>query len=80
MSRYFFDFKTGDIVTPDEEGTELPNLEKAHHEALGSLVDAICDFAKEGQSQQSFAVVVRDEHGPVLNLSAVFDSKILRTQ
>jgi hypothetical protein len=80
MPRYFFDFKAGDVVTPDEEGTELLDVEKAHDEALGSLVDAICDFAKEGHCQQSFVVVVRDEYGPVLNLSAVFDSKILRTQ
>ena len=80
MSRFFFDFRVGDVISPDEDGIELNNVETAHQEALSSLVDAIRDFATEGQIQQMFAVEVRDDLGPVLEITAILGSRILRKQ
>ena len=80
MTRFFFDFRTDQDLMRDEDGTELPHVEQAHDEALGALVDAICDIVTEGQSGQQFAVEVRDELGPVLEITATFGSRILRRQ
>jgi hypothetical protein len=44
------------------------------------LADAIGDSVLEGHSQQHLSVTARDEMGPVLQVSAVIGSTILRTQ
>jgi hypothetical protein len=62
------------------EGPELSGAEAAHEEALGALADAICDVFLEGQSDQRLAIAVRDELGPMIEVTAVFSSKILRKQ
>jgi hypothetical protein len=80
MTKFFFDFRQSGVLATDDEGVELTDAGSAHGEALGSLVDAICDVMIEGQSGQRFAVEVRDELGPVLEITAVFASKILRKQ
>jgi hypothetical protein len=80
MTKYFFDFRAGEILSRDEEGAELPDVEEAHGEALGALVDALSDVVREGRSDQHFAIEVRDELGPVLEITAVLGSKILRKQ
>jgi hypothetical protein len=80
MIRYFFDLRSGDVVSMDEEGRLLEDAEAAHQEAVGSLADGIVGIVVEGQSDQHVAVDVRDELGPVLEVSAVFASKILRKQ
>jgi hypothetical protein len=80
MTKFFFDFRQDGALSSDDEGAELSDAGMAHGEALGALVDAICDVMKEGQSDQRFAVEVRDELGPVLEITAVFASNILRKQ
>ena len=80
MTRYFFDFLTGDLLSLDDEGLELTGAEAAHEEALGSLADAIRDVVLQGRSDQRFAVQVRDDVGEVLEITAIFGSKILRKQ
>jgi hypothetical protein len=80
MAVYFFDFRLGDIVSIDEEGHELSDAEAAHNEAIGALADAIQDVVAMGEADQDVAVEVRDELGPVLQVTALLGSKILRKQ
>jgi hypothetical protein len=80
MTRFFFDFRANGALSRDEEGAELPDMEQVHREALAALVDAICDIVTEGQVDQRFAIEVRDENGPALEITAVLGSRILRTQ
>jgi hypothetical protein len=80
MAKYFFDFLVGDIYSLDDEGVELPDTDAAHAEALGALAAAIQDAVAQGQPDQPLTVHVRDDFGPVLEITAVIGSKILRTQ
>lgn len=48
--------------------------------ALGALVDAARDAVMEGAIDQQFAVEVRNGTGRILEVTAVFASKIFRTQ
>jgi hypothetical protein len=80
MAQFFFDFRSADNFSPDEEGLELPDAEAAHEIALGALVDAAREAVVEGSTDQSLAVEVRNGTGPVLEVSAVFSSKIFRKQ
>jgi uncharacterized protein DUF6894 len=76
MMRYFFDLRSCDVVSPDDEGRMLEDIEAAHQEAVGSLTDGIKGIVVEGLADQHIAVDVRDEFGPVLEVSAMFASKI----
>jgi hypothetical protein len=67
-------------LSVDDEGRELPDADAAHTEAMGALANAIEDVMIQGQSDQQIAVDVRDELGPVLEVSAVLASKFLRKQ
>lgn len=80
MTTFFFDFRVGKVLLRDDEGIELLDMEQAHSEALGALADAICDVVTEGQTNQRFAIEVRDANGPALEITAVFGSNILRRQ
>jgi hypothetical protein len=80
MSLYFFDLKSAGVFSRDEEGIEMPNAEAAHDMAFGALVDAARDAVMEGALDQHYAVEVRDGIGPVLEVSAVFSSRIFRKQ
>jgi hypothetical protein len=80
MAHYFFDFRSAGTFSQDTVGIELPHLEAAHEMALGALVDAACDAVIEGSIGQHFAIEVRNGTGPVLEVTAVFNSKIFRTQ
>ena len=80
MTQFYFDFRAGESICRDEEGAELSDMGAAHDEALGALVDAICDVVTEGQADQRFAIEVRDPLGPVLEITATFGSRILRRQ
>jgi hypothetical protein len=80
MTQFFFDLRSVDTFSQDEEGIELPNAEAAHRMALGALSDAARDAVIEGSTDQLLAVEVRDGIGPVFEITAFFSSKILRRQ
>jgi hypothetical protein len=80
MAMYFFDFRLGGSSSIDEEGETLADMSAAHQTAIGALADATRDIAIEGGSNQQFAIEVRDEHGPVLHVRAVLESKLFRKQ
>lgn len=77
---YFFDFRAANTLSFDEEGLELQDVEAAHDMAVGALTDAARDAVLEGSADQQFGVQVRDEIGPVLEVTAIFKSTILRKQ
>ena len=80
MAQYFFDLRSASIFSRDRDGIELPDAEAAHDMAIGALVDAARDAVVEGSIDQHFAVEVRNGTGRVLEVSAVFNSKIFRKQ
>jgi len=80
MAMYFFDFRSGDAVSLDEDGVVLPDADAAHREALQALADAITDAVLPGQQGQHFTIDVRDELGPVLKITAVLGSTVIRKQ
>jgi hypothetical protein len=80
MAEYFFDFRSGDTFSKENDGIELPDTEAAHEIALGPLVDAARDAVTEGSSDQRFAVEVRNGMGRVLEVGAIFYCKIFSKQ
>jgi hypothetical protein len=64
--RYFFDFRQGDEILPDDEGTELPSLELAQEEAarfLAELTSLLAESNEADAVRQHLAIEVRDELG-----------------
>ena len=80
MTQYFFDFRSSGVVSTDDEGQELPDVEAAHREAVEALADALQDIVLEGGVDQRVIIDVRDDFGPVLQVTAVLGSKLLRRQ
>jgi hypothetical protein len=80
MTLFYFDLRSVGTFSQDEDGTELPDVAAAHKMALGALSDAARDAVIEGSTDQLLAVEVRDEIGPVLEVTAFFSSTILRKQ
>ncbi|MBR0822959.1 DUF6894 family protein [Bradyrhizobium liaoningense] len=80
MAQYFFDFKSVDVASRDNESMELPDTAAAHDVALDALVEAAREAVVEGSCDQRFAVEVRNGIGRVLEVSAVFNSRIFRKQ
>jgi hypothetical protein len=80
MPRYFFDFRSGDAVSTDDDGLDLPDVEAAHGEAIGALADGLRDLIMVGAKDQHFAIEVRDKMGAVFEVAAVLGTKILRRQ
>jgi hypothetical protein len=51
MTQYFFDFRSGDVLSMDDQGQELPHMQAAHDEAVEALADALQDiFTKVASS------------------------------
>jgi hypothetical protein len=80
MVRYFFDFRCHGAFSRDDEGSELPDTEAAHEEALNALSDALPEIVIQGATDQNFVIEVRDDLGPVLEVAAVLRSIIFRKQ
>jgi hypothetical protein len=80
MAKYFFDFRARTAFSCDDEGLELSDIDAAHGEAVAALSDGIQDIIVQGASDQHFAVEVRDDLGPVLEVAAVLRSRIIRRQ
>jgi hypothetical protein len=63
MSIFFFHLKHGDDLAMDEEGTNLPDLASARHEALQSAREILAGAIKGGHSDVPDSIIVMDEHG-----------------
>ena len=80
MVMYYFDFRSGGVVSVDDEGVDLSDTDAAHKEAISSLSDAIRDISIQGVHEQQIGVEVRDGLGAIFEVSATLRSKILRRQ
>ena len=78
MPVYFFDFRASAAFAVDEENEDLTDLSAAHAAALSILAGAVKSLVSEGAADENLTVEVLDEFGPVLNVSAVLNSTILR--
>jgi hypothetical protein len=76
MPRYYFDVRDGEIITADDEGFELANVEAAQNEAALSLAemakDRIRGRAENGEPNR-MAVEVRSETGPIFQARLSFE-------
>jgi len=80
MAIYFFDFKSGDNFSMDEEGEDFVDVDEVHKAAVSILARAVSEMMAEAAADQHFAIEVRDELGPVLEVTAVLRSEIFRKQ
>ncbi|MER8638976.1 hypothetical protein NKJ81_27005 [Mesorhizobium sp. M0018] len=64
MPRYFFDFADANELYPDDQGTDLPDVESARLEAAKALAAIVKD--KADGSSRDFTMIVRTETGQVL--------------
>ena len=70
MPCFFFDFKDADDPCPDDQGTDLPDVETAKAEASRALAEIVKDKVRDGICRE-LAVKVRSEAGEPL-LKATF--------
>ena len=66
MPRYFFDIRNGDGLIPDEEGTDLPDLQAAQLEAARTLADMSRDHAINNAPHRLSVEVKDDQQKPLL--------------
>ena len=74
MPRYFFNVYD-DVVAPDEEGMELPNLQAARLHALAGARDLISAQVRHGYLVRSHWIDVADEQGEII-LSITFGDAV----
>ncbi len=75
---YFFDSRDDDEFIEDESGIEFPDLEAVKVEAARALAEMARDVIL-GSMRRKLAIEVRDEQGPVLIATMIFEAVILRT-
>ncbi|MGH6860208.1 MAG: DUF6894 family protein [Phyllobacterium sp.] len=65
MSRYYFDLDNGDGQTVDQEGLELPSLERASKEASRIVGDLARDEIAEVE-QGTICLTIRNSKGETI--------------
>jgi hypothetical protein len=77
MPRYYFDFRDGDDLSFDEEGMELSSIASVQEEAAKTLAEMARDSVRspkyDGSKNRRMAVEVRNEGGPVLQVTFTFE-------
>jgi len=67
MGRFFFHLRQGGRLIVDEEGLELPSLDRAKREALVGAKEVLAEAIKLGRPRvPEEAIVVADEEGRTL--------------
>ena len=61
MPRFFLNIRDGNTLFADPEGTEFPDLEAAHHEALAAARSVVWDNFKHGQLQDNRQYEITDQ-------------------
>jgi uncharacterized protein DUF6894 len=64
MTKYFFDIKSDDVYSLDEEGQELLDAETAHDEAVRALADTLRDVVLQGGPARGREGARRPRVGP----------------
>jgi hypothetical protein len=80
MPRYYFDIREGDDLASDDEGLELPSIERVQEEAARSLADMARDAVRSPHNgaDHRLAIEVRDDTGPLLQVKFTFQVDRLR--
>lgn len=81
MPRYYFDMREEYESVADDEGIELGTLETVHEEAARSLADMARDAIRRRNGaghHHQMAIDVRDDSGPVLQVTLTFTFTIDR--
>jgi len=77
MSRYYFDMRDEQGVSPDEEGVECRDLDAVQDEAARSLLemarDAVYRQSRVPCREMSMSIEVRDDVGPVMIARFAFE-------
>jgi uncharacterized protein DUF6894 len=75
MRRYYFDLREGDDLAADDEGLELPSIERVQEEAARSLADMARDAVRKNHdgAGHRMSIEVRDDGGPVLQVKFTFE-------
>ena len=75
MPVYFFHLQSGDSVTDDNEGTELPDLQVAREYAVSAAKELLANAIRWGGREPPERVIVSDEQGG--ELLTVFVTDVL---
>ena len=74
MTRYYFDLVDSDGITTDDEGIDLPSMQRVQEEAGRSLADMARDaVVRLDRNAIYMAIEVRDNSGPVMHLKFTFE-------
>ena len=74
--RYYFHITNGEGPIPDEEGSELPDMDAVRKEVAQTMLDLV--KSEWPEHQLSISIAVEDEHKkPVLNAVLAFEMKSL---
>ena len=79
MPLYFFDTRDGDDFIKDDDGIELLHLAQVKVVAAKSLAELARDVLP-GSVRRKLVIEVRDERGPVMIVSLVFEAVVLVPQ
>jgi hypothetical protein len=62
MPRFYFHV-FNDVVTTDDEGLDLPDLDAAREQALESARELVCDAVHKGHLNLDHRIEIEDEKG-----------------
>ena len=68
IKRFYFHLRAGDELTPDEEGTALPDFSAAKREALLCARELLAEAIRSGQQRVPDAFVIADQAGQTLDI------------
>jgi hypothetical protein len=78
MAKCYFDFREAGALIIDEVGQDVSDVETARAEAIravGEIVRELTLKCRDGHA----AVTLRDDDGPLFEVTATFKTRLLRT-
>jgi hypothetical protein len=72
MRRYYFDVRDGEKLQTDDEGGDYSSFEAVQDEAAMSLAELAMDTMAKRGADHRMSVEVRNERGPLLNVTCTF--------
>ena len=73
MARFYFHIREGVDLIEDDEGTDLPSIDRAREQAIGSARELFADAIKSGRELRVDAIVIADEDGNQVATVAITD-------
>lgn len=74
MPRFFFTVISGKTVLDDQEGSDLPSLDRATEEALKDARALMSEAILQGRDISEGYIIVRDKHEEVLKVVLFADA------